>query len=311
MNHKEFYEMVSLSLLNELNEDENKKLNEHLLKCCDCRIKMIKEKKILLLMKNHKSLSSDNELIKEARNELHGALRSVRKNNYNPHSALSNYFNNILRFRIILQGAAMLVIGLIAGYFIFKSDQPVVNIHAEYNVLNEETAIRNIRFLDSDARDGQIEFVYDAVKQVKLKGSVTDQNIQSVLAYSMLKEQNPGVRLNSINLINAYQPNKFDDEVKQALIGVAKYDKTPGVKREALKLLRDFKYDKEIQDSFIYVLLNDTSAGMRIEAINSLLEVSKNGISLSARERSLLENKIKYDENKYVQYQIKSILKEY
>jgi len=61
----------------------------------------------------------------------------------------------------------------------------------------------------------------------------------------------------------------------------------------------------------IYVLLNDTSSGIRIEAINGLVDVSKRGISLNQTDLTLLRGKIQNDNNKYVRFQAKNIIKEY
>ncbi|MFZ2864169.1 MAG: HEAT repeat domain-containing protein, partial [Ignavibacteriaceae bacterium] len=117
--------------------------------------------------------------------------------------------------------------------------------------------------------------------------------------------------LNSINVINAGSQHKNDDELKNALISVAKYDNNPGVRREAIKSFNELSVDKEIKDALIYVLLNDTSAGIRIEAINSLMETSKKGIKLDESDLTTLKDKIQLDQNNYVRYQLRNIIKEY
>jgi hypothetical protein len=57
--------------------------------------------------------------------------------------------------------------------------------------------------------------------------------------------------------------------------------------------------------------LNDTSAGIRIEAIDGLVDVSKSGISLNQKDLTSLRDKIQTDDNNYIRYQAKNIIKEY
>ena len=210
---------------------------------------------------------------------------------------------------IAFGGAAVLLVGFFLGYMIFKTSP--VNSSAEGSNFTNLKKIQNINFLDPDPTDGEVEFTYESVKSGRVKGNINDSNVQEILTYAMLNEKNPGTRLNSINVINASNQPKKDDELKSVLISVAKYDNNPGVRREAIKSLNEFNADSEIKDAFIYVLLNDTSAGIRIEAINSLMEASKKGIKLNQNDLMSLKDKIQLDENNYVRYQLKNIVKEY
>ena len=149
------------------------------------------------------------------------------------------------------------------------------------------------------------------MKPVYLKGRVDDPKIQSILTYSMLNEQNPGSRFNSINAMYSENPIKFDKDVKDALITVVMTDENPGVRREALKLMRKLPYDVDVKRAFIYVLTTDTSSGLRIEAINALVDAGKKGISLDKNEIDLFKQKLQTDENSYIRYRTKTILKEY
>ncbi|HEX9251597.1 MAG TPA: HEAT repeat domain-containing protein [Ignavibacteriaceae bacterium] len=176
---------------------------------------------------------------------------------------------------------------------------------------SEKLRIQNINFIDSDPSDGQVEFTFDAVKSGRIKGNVNDAEVQKILTYAVLNEQNPGTRLNSINVINANQIQKPDDEIKSTLIAVAKFDNNPGVRIEALKSLNKLPADEEIKNTLIYVLLNDTSSGIRIEAINSLVGASKSGVSLNQKDLMLLRDKIQTENNNYVKFQAKNIIKEY
>ena len=202
-----------------------------------------------------------------------------------------------------------MLIGLLIGVFVFNT--PVIENIKTSSENSNQVRIQNINFIDPDPSDGEVEFTFETVQSDRMKGSVNDTELQKILTYAVLNEQNPGTRLNSISVINANQIQKPDDEIKSTLIAVAKYDDNPGVRREALKSLNKLPADEEIKNTMIYVLLNDTSAGIRIEAINGLVDAAKTGINLNQKDLNTLRDKIQIDDNNYIRYQAKNIIKEY
>jgi hypothetical protein len=202
-----------------------------------------------------------------------------------------------------------MLVGLFIGYIVFNSPT-IENIKTSTENSNQ-VRIQNINFIDPDPSDGEVEFTFETVQSDRMKGSVNDTELQKILTYAVLNEQNPGTRLNSINVINANHIQKPDDEIKSTLIAVAKFDNNPGVRIEALKSLNKLPVDEDIKNTLIYVLLNDTSAGIRIEAINGLVDASKTGLSLNQKDLKSLRDKIQIDKNNYIRYQAKNIIKEY
>jgi hypothetical protein len=127
----------------------------------------------------------------------------------------------------------------------------------------------------------------------------------------MLNEQNPGSRLNSINAMVTENNVISDPEIKNALITVAITDENPGVKREALNLLKKLPYDEDIKQAYIYVLSNDTSSALRITAINALFETVQSGQKLTKNDLKLFKEKSKDDDNNYIRHLTKTILQEH
>jgi hypothetical protein len=310
MQHEKFEELVQLYLYDEIDEANKKILEQHLKSCPECNAHLEELNKMFKRFKENDNNESDDKLLFEARAELRGYLRA-QKNKTSIADKLIQILSSLMikPVSIAFGGAAVLLVGFFLGYMIFKT--PIVNNSEEGLNFNSLTKIQNINFLDPDPNDGVVEFTYESVKSGRIKGNINDSQVQEILTYAMLNEKNPGTRLNSINVINASNPAKNDDELKSVLISVAKYDNNPGVRREAIKSLNELTADKEIKDALIYVLLNDTSAGIRIEAINSLMEASKKGIKLDEADLTTLKDKIQLDENNYVRYQLKNIVKEY
>ena len=127
----------------------------------------------------------------------------------------------------------------------------------------------------------------------------------------MLNEQNPGARLNSINAMDSEAPQKFDKDIKDALITVVVSDENPGVRREALKFLNKFPYDEDIKQAYLHVLTADTVTGLRIEAINALSNLTKKALDLKQSEVDLFKQKLETDKNSYIRYKTKTILQNY
>lgn len=310
MEHKEFLELMQFYLYEELDMNKKKSFEDHLKSCNDCSKEFVSFKDFFASLSGELDKDIDPSFLQEARSELRGYIRASKINNSNNNSVI-DYIKSIFYkpAGLAFGGLSLLLIGVFSGYLFF-SDGKVVD-QENQNSISSQLKIQNINFIDSDPSDGKVEFTFDAIKPGRIKGDINNPELQSILSYAMLNEQNPGTRLNSINVINATNSTKMDEEIKQTFISVAKYDVNPGVRREALKALSETQVDNEIKDALIYVLLNDTSSGIRIEAINNLISASKKGIRLSQNDLTLLKEKMSSDNNNYVRFQAKNILKEY
>ncbi len=315
MDHKKYKEWIQLFLYDELAQKEKDELNNHLSDCNECSAELEKQKRFISVLKNTALPEPDQNLLSEARREFNAALKvekSKRSSFSFPGINLSGFFFS--PFRIAFSGSAVLAVGILIGFLLFNNQNenviPFVEEEDILSSLGDRSLITNLRFIDHDPSDGEIEFIVDAIKPVHIKGKVSDPQIQSVLTYSMLYEQNPGVRLNAINLIKTNAVQNNDEEIKAALVTVAKFDTNLGVRREALKLLRRFAFDSEVREALLYILLNDENSAMRIEAISSLKEISEKGTGFNQDEISAFKENLKKEENNYVKFQMRTALQE-
>jgi hypothetical protein len=310
MNHNECKELIPFYLYEELDSKNKILFEDHIKSCNDCASELESYKNLFLDISEDSKSPVDPKILMEARLELKGYLRAQQ----NKVSLSNNIKDKILSILykpvgLAVSGFSLLLVGLFIGYLIFNSSV-IEKIEPDANKSNQ-LRIQNINFIDPDPSDGEVEFTFETVRFDRMKGSVNDTELQKILTYAVLNEQNPGTRLNSISVINANQIQKPDDEIKSTLIAVTKFDNNPGVRREALKSLNKLPADEDIKNTLIYVLLNDTSAGIRIEAINGLVDASKTGISLNQKDLISLRDKIQIDDNNYIRYQAKNIIKEY
>lgn len=310
MNHNECKELIPFYLYEELDSERKKLFEDHIKSCKDCTSELESYKNLFADISEDSKSSIDPKLLLEARLELRGFLRAQQNKvsfSNNIKDFISSFFYKPVG--LAASGFALFLVGWFLGYMVFNT--PVIENIKTGSDNSNQVRIQNINLIDSDPSDGEVEFTFETVQSDRMKGNVNDIELQKILTYAVLNEQNPGTRLNSINVINANQIQKPDDEIKSTLIAVAKFDNNPGVRIEALKSLNKLPADEEIKNTLIYVLLNDTSAGIRIEAINGLADASKTGINLNQKDLTSLRDKIQIDKNNYIRFQAKNIIKEY
>jgi hypothetical protein len=318
--------MIPLAVDGEL---ESKELNEfemHLAECPQCSIEFEEQKKLKALVTANYPAEPDELLLFESRQSLRQAIRNEKSKQPLLNKLFSAFqIFSLPKVKFALGGTAVLFTGFFAGYLIFHTQSgslPQSSIPGPSTMIQTASSekfspaegnikISNVRFIDRDASDGQVEFEFDAVKPVRVKGNINDENIKNILTYSMLNVENPGVRLNSINALSKEYNTGTDPEVKAAIISVAKFDENPGVRRQAIKLLNKYNSDEDAKNALLFVLMNDSTSGNRIEAINSLAKAQKDGVKFNEKELSVFRKKMEADDNQYIRYRAKTVLMEY
>ncbi len=317
MNHDKFLETIRSGVIDELDERQKIEFEKHLTECKICKEEFERFQRLNTLINKIELDEPDEKLLYEARMELRGALRrEISKRSFITEISerITSYFSSGLR--IAVSGAAVLIIGFFAGYFVFHSTNNVVSSRQTANTIkvnnqlleSSNTRISNVRLINKDLQSGEIEFSFEASKPVYIKGNMNDPQIQNLLLYAMLSEPNPGIRLNTINAINKDQPSEIDVDIKDALIKVAETDDNAGVRRAALQLLKKFPLDESIKKAVLSVLSKDTNSALRIEAINILMQAKNMGTSFNKAEINVFKEKMREDENNYVRYAAKTVI---
>ncbi len=304
--HEKYREWIQLMLYGELDEEQLKELNSHIHDCPDCSAELGAMKRFHSFLE--KSPAYEN-LLNEARQQLRGALR------VKPSSPVTDFFESVQRavfghYKVALGGAALMGIGVFLGTLIVPSRQQTAPQLAPQIARQEDNLgdvrITNVRFLNPEPESGEVEFVFDAVKSVRLKGNINEEKIQKILTHAMINEQNPGVRLKSVSAFASRIP--ADRVVKVALITAMKSDENPGVRQEALRALRNYPFDADIKSGFLFVLTHDVNPALRIAAINQLDSSSAAAGNVDQDLLSVLKEKMRTDENNYVRLRARAVV---
>ena len=142
---------------------------------------------------------------------------------------------------------------------------------------------------------------YDAVSPQVQTGSLNDPKIQQLLLYAARNNFNPGVRMDSVDLLTQ-QPN--DTHVREALIYALRYDSNTGVRLKALDGLGPYvKGDVQVRDAVLESLMSDANPGVRVEALR-LLEP----VRCDSSVRIVLQRLAAKDENRYIRSQSRTLL---
>jgi HEAT repeats/Putative zinc-finger len=312
MNHQQFREILPLLAYDELAEKDKRVLEDHLETCNACR-KELAEIQQLHSTLHKPALDPAQDLLIEARHELRNALRKER-NKVSFWDRLRERFPVVVPdYAQIASALATLAIGIFVGYIGFgnAARNQVANNQGRPNssanlIERKDTQITNVKFLDSNAKDGQVEFALDAITPMKIKGNINDPQVQKVLSYALVNEQNPGVRLQAISAFAAPDAKAPDPQVKKALISALKSDDNIGVRKQALEVLQKFPMDEEVKQSFLYVLVHDRNPGMRVAAIKGLesqQQIDKDVVDV-------LRQKIQSDDNDYIRLKARDVLQE-
>ncbi|RPH31237.1 HEAT repeat domain-containing protein, partial [bacterium] len=190
-------------------------------------------------------MEADDRLLPEARQQLRAALR-VERSHPSLLARVREYFDWMpaWNYRVFLGGAAMLAGGILIGRTFLSPSYPVLSTQPRVQPIAvgsapavEEPRIMNLQFNQAGTGNGEVDFTFDAVTPVHLKGNINDEKIQAVLAHALLTEQNPGVRLRSVNMLASQteQLRPPDPKVKGALVSALRSDENPAVRREALR----------------------------------------------------------------------------
>lgn len=306
-------ELLVLSLYDELDDSEQIALEKHLKDCSVCREKLRSFLDLQGFVNRH-SEPFPEALLRQARRSLSQKLRAQTSAGQNEKTKRSGLLNSMSHWRPALSAAAMLLAGLGLGFALFHHDGQSLppTDSAGLNSLNSpEVLIANVRFKMTEAGNSEVTLSFDAVRRVTIQGRIEDARIQTLLAYALVNEQNPGVRLRAVGAIGQVSHNSAGNEsIEAALVTALKSDGNPAVRRTALEALRSFPPSSAIQEALFHVLAHDDNPKVRIEAIESLSRAIIPDRPADTRFLNLLQDRVQSEPNDYIRQKAKNLLQE-
>jgi anti-sigma factor RsiW len=316
MKHEKYKQWIQLLHYGELCEEENILLTAHLDRCEECRAYLVELREFHQVLAAEAVPEPEEELLAAARLELRERLAGERGRKGLWSRIREAAGGNLLAgwqglpyAKGLASAAVLVVLGFLVGYATFAPSalppEPV-SVASSDPWARGEMEIANVRFVDADAGDGNVEFHFDAVVPMHVRGNVNDARVQKVLSHALIQGQNAGVRLRAISALSGDHLKEVDQEVKSALIAAIKSDDNDGVRMEALTALKQFDYDEQIKEALLYVLGNDPNPGLRIAAINSFQKEQLKDPDVIG----VLEERSERDGNGYIRVRSQAVLQE-
>ncbi len=319
LSHEKWREWLELSQYGELSDTEQQALDSHLEQCDRCQAHLVRLRQFKLFIDKAAPSRPVETDVRDARSNLWSAMINKHSEPGHLKGWRDRYLNGLKRltfntypsYRSVLGGALLLFIGLVVGNFIAVPGDRSLGFTAsgmEQTALltDDDVSISNVRFVDTDTSDDMLEFRFEAVRSVQIRGTLDDPGIQRVLTFTVLNEQNPGVRLRAVNAVSASERLHSEQEIKDALVTALKTDSNAGVRGEAFNALSRYPFDEGIRDALIHTLVFDENPALRINAINRLQEQVP--ASFDEDLVRVLRSRMVTDENAYIRTRARTVL---
>jgi hypothetical protein len=300
-----FHQNAALYVYGELEDDLRHQLELHAAKCASCQseLEQLKTMKMVFSMEPVEEPSAS--MLAASRMRLQEALEHEQPKRSWSRMLVFDLAGWMHQLRFSPALAAVLVIAGFAGGALttYRLGARVTTGSTSVTTSPvQEASISGIRGIEQDPNDPQkVHIKFDRVFPDQAEGSISDPKIQQLLLYAVQSTRNPGVRMDSVNLLTQQPDN---DQVREALMYSLRYDKNAGVRLKALDGLKDYvASDSRVRDAVLDALMKDENPGVRIEAIN-LLQPVKADTSVRETFSALAQN----DKNEYIRTQTRRML---
>ena len=156
----------------------------------------------------------------------------------------------------------------------------------------------------SDDPDNPVELTISIGHKMKLTGSAEREDILAALEYVLVKDPNPGQRLQSARILGSSSRLGEKASTIMALVSALLTDDNPGVRISVIKSLRGVR-NPLVKDALIKTVLEDANEGVRRAAVDNM---SYFLTDLSVRSALLLVSRM--DPIETVRYQAYQVLSE-
>ena len=196
MDKKKFEELIQLYFFDELTEKEKVELEKYLRNDEEAQEEFESLRQLHSALAESKPHNIDDKELYQEREKLFRVLKNT-ETKISFAEKIKDWFAGVFMFnyQAALGGIAVLVIGVLIGYYAATSNEKIeltgfsLDNYNPTELEEKGMTISNIRFTDPFNNEGQIEFIFDAVKPLKYQGSMQDKTVQHLLAKALLKEQ--------------------------------------------------------------------------------------------------------------------------
>ena len=265
-------------------------------------------KTILNLSTDAFSFSPSDEQLQSQRLLLKGRIQQLESEKSKP--VFPNFGSQIKDFLTAPQPAWAVITYMVIAVLISRTlplpsfDQKLPVKESDINVVDLMRAneLKNIKLTSGLNGDNRIHFALETGKNYDISGGVNDSDIQQLLFYLLLNDENPGKRLKAVRLLKESAPQL---DAQAVLVSALLTDTNPGIRLRSIEILKNYESSDLIIDACIKTLLEDENEAVRQKA----LEI----ISNNPVEKSLpvLQIVSVMDDNEFIRTQAARVLKSF
>jgi hypothetical protein len=301
MNCEDMGRSIPLYFYGELPAEEEERVEDHLDGCEPCRVELERLRAVAAAL-DRREMPLPAALLSECRHDLTAAIRSGASLAALPAPAhrgpslgerLSALASALWGLRQPIGAVALLAVGYFAAQLTPARTRPAGGDPGE-------PLVARVRSVQPDA-SGRVRISLEEVRNRVVSGRMDDGNIQRLLLAASRDETDPGVRVESMEILKDHAGSA---EVRAALLNSVAHDANPGVRMKALEGLKSFAADAEVRKMLSQILQNDDNPGVRIQAIDMLTSNHDDSVV------GVLQNMVGKEDNSYVKWRCEKALKD-
>lgn len=296
MNCREFEEIVTLLVYDELSADPRAAAQAHAGECQVCRGRLEEVRRLQSVLNERARLEPSLTELAEARQALDEALDREQLG----WRGLFHGWFSALHYRpapALTVGLTLVLFGFGLGWTLRPRAGALTSGPQDLATSNmsasglENMRINGISRVAPDPKTGGVRITMDAERRVTLEGSLDNPRIRQVLVYAVKSYDNAGIRRDTLDALRTQANNPT---VRHALFYAMQRDPNVGMRLAALDCLRGLAWDSDLRQAFLNALENDKNPGVRVAAVDVLAQ--------HADEQVLptLEKIASSDSNRYV-----------
>lgn len=267
---------LTLYYYGELESEQEELVEQHLADCPHCRAELV-QLQSLLTQVDSAAAEPSAELLAQCRAELRAAIQPEAQPWWR------TMLERLTPPAWVAQpamAAALLGLGFLGGK-LFEQNRFVTS--------NTEQVAR-VRAIHGQG-DGTVRIVVDEPRERVVSGALHEENIQQLLLAATRQAADPGLRLESVDLLR----NRVNrDDVRQVFLQTLAKDNEPSVRLRALEALRPYTQEQDVRRALSSVLLTDSNPNVRVLAIDVLGDVHSNEMV------GTLQQVMRQEDNEYV-----------
>jgi hypothetical protein len=271
----------------EVTEKERHQIDAHLVDCKSCSEHLAEEQNFQDAITNRSQCADEIDaagiLLSQCRSELAESLDDLSAPPVIEHWQPFGWARRWMALRPGWSAALLMAFGILVGtqtipFLQSGRDDPgnnsAVNVKAKPALTKDQLSrmsFGGISFSSNSSSGApQVQLQLNAEQPMVISGSPDDRDVREVLTYVIENgdRYDAGVRL---DCLEALKTSARNEQVRHALLTVARNDRNAAVRMKALESLRDAAGDDQVRDALLEAVQSDSNPGVRVQAVDVLV----------------------------------------